>query len=161
MDCHNRPSHTFEVPERAIDRALNAGTLPVSLPFIRKQGLELLRREYKSHDEASKTILAEIEKFYREQHPGVFAKRQNQVVKAAEALSGIYRRNVFPEMRVNWGTYPNNIGHTDFPGCFRCHDDTHKTADGARTISQDCNSCHQTLAMEEQDPKILTDLGLK
>ncbi len=62
-------------------------------------------------------------------------------------------------MRMNWGIYPNNIGHNDFPGCFRCHDEQHASADG-RKISQDCNSCHCLLAMEEAAPKILTELGL-
>jgi len=53
----------------------------------------------------------------------------------------IYRRNVFPEMKVTFGTYPNNIGHIDFPGCFRCHDDDHKTSQG-KAIGQDCETCH-------------------
>jgi hypothetical protein len=63
-------------------------------------------------------------------------------------------------MKVQWGTYPNNIGHADFPGCFRCHDDRHKAADG-RLIKQDCDACHSVLAMDEEDPKILAELGLR
>jgi hypothetical protein len=62
-------------------------------------------------------------------------------------------------MKVTWGLYPNNVGHTDFPGCFRCHDDQH--AAGEKKISQDCNTCHQLLAMDEPAPKILSDLGLE
>jgi hypothetical protein len=53
----------------------------------------------------------------------------------------LYRRNVFPRMNVTWGTYGNNIGHTDAPGCFRCHDDNHKSKEGA-VIRQDCELCH-------------------
>jgi hypothetical protein len=45
-------------------------------------------------------------------------------------------------MKVSWSTYKNNIGHVDFPGCFRCHDDTKKTADGL-VIKQDCELCHK------------------
>ncbi len=75
-------------------------------------------------------------------------------------VNAIYQRNVFPNMKVGWGTYPNNIGHDDFLGCFRCHDDNHKSADG-RTIAQDCSACHTILAMEEKDPKVLESLGLK
>jgi hypothetical protein len=44
-------------------------------------------------------------------------------------------------MKVGWGTYQNNIGHLNFPGCFRCHDDNHKAKDGS-VISQDCELCH-------------------
>ena len=82
------------------------------------------------------------------------------VEAAATAVGAIYKRNIFPEMKVTWGTYPNNIGHRDFPGCFRCHDANHVTRDG-KEISQDCAACHAVLAMEETDPKVLKDLGLK
>jgi hypothetical protein len=44
-------------------------------------------------------------------------------------------------MNVTWGTYPNQLGHVDAPGCFRCHDDEHKAADGS-VIRQDCELCH-------------------
>jgi hypothetical protein len=63
-------------------------------------------------------------------------------------------------MKVTWGAYPNNIGHNDFPGCFRCHDDQHASAAGAK-VTQDCNACHNLLAMEEASPKILGDLGIE
>jgi hypothetical protein len=63
-------------------------------------------------------------------------------------------------MKVTWGTYLNNVGHEDFPGCFRCHDDQHRAPDG-RVITQDCDACHAVLAMEERDPKVLGELGLK
>jgi hypothetical protein len=62
-------------------------------------------------------------------------------------------------MKVKWGSYPNNLGHMDFPGCFRCHDGEHTAAGGAK-IEQDCSSCHSLLATEEASPKILTDLGV-
>jgi hypothetical protein len=68
--------------------------------------------------------------------------------------------NVFPQMNVNWGTYPNNIGHDRFPGCFRCHDGQHVTKTGD-SISQDCATCHELVAVEEENPKILKDIGLQ
>jgi hypothetical protein len=72
----------------------------------------------------------------------------------------IYNRNVFPDLKVSWGTYPNNLGHTDFPGCFRCHDGSHATTD-RKAIKQDCDVCHQPLAMDEASPEILKTLGLE
>jgi hypothetical protein len=72
----------------------------------------------------------------------------------------VFQRNIFPEMKVTWGAYPNNLGHNDFPGCFRCHDDQHAAEEG-RKITQDCNTCHNLLAMEEAAPKILSELGLE
>lgn len=159
MDCHNRPTHAFELPERAVDHAMSEGRIPRDLPYIKKTGVELLKKTYSSQEEAAKAIPAALESFYRGRYPEIHAKRRPEIVRSAEALLGIFNRNVFPRMKVTWGVYPNNIGHTDFPGCFRCHDDAHASADG-RKISQDCNSCHQLLAMEEAAPEILTQLGL-
>ena len=56
MDCHNRPSHTFDLPDRAMDRAMNAGSISASLPFAKKKGLELLKAAYASREEAAEKI---------------------------------------------------------------------------------------------------------
>ena len=74
-------------------------------------------------------------------------------------MQAIYLKNVFPSMKLTWGSHPYNLGHDESPGCFRCHDGNHKTASG-KFISSDCDSCHQLLAQEEKEPKILKDLGL-
>ena len=153
MDCHNRPTHTLELPERAVNNALASGAISPSLPFVKKRGVELLKKPYASQEEAAKAIPAALGEWYRDRQPA-------EVARAAQALVAIYSRNVFPEMKVTWGTYPNNVGHTDFPGCFRCHDDNHSTADGKKIV-QECNTCHQLLAMDDPAPKILTDLGLQ
>ena len=63
-------------------------------------------------------------------HPSILPERTAEIERAAKALSAIYAQNVFPDLKVTWGTYPNNLGHTDFPGCFRCHDESHTAADG-------------------------------
>ena len=160
MDCHNRPSHSFELPERAVDAALTAGEIPASLPFVKKTALEILKRNYTSREQAAREIPAAVDAFYRQSQPGVYSQRQPEVRKASAGILGIWNRNVFPDMKVAWGTYPNNIGHTDFPGCFRCHDDNHASQDG-RKVSQDCNACHNLLAMDEPEPKILSELGVE
>ena len=81
------------------------------------------------------------------------------VQRAAKAVAAIWDRNVYPENRIAWGTYPNNLGHADFPGCFRCHDGSHSSS-GGDTVSQDCEACHHVLAVDESSPKILSDLGV-
>jgi hypothetical protein len=60
------------------------------------------------------------------------------------ALQEVYRRNVFPTMKVSWGSYPDNRGHLTSTGCFRCHDDSHTAKDGT-TISADCEFCHRQI----------------
>ncbi len=159
MDCHNRPSHTFELPEHAVDRALNDGLISATLPFAKKKAVEILKANYASQDDAAQKIPAAFEKFYQDSYPPVWAERRREVTAAAVHVLGIYRRNVFPDMGVTWGKYPLNIGHNDYPGCFRCHDGAHN-AKGGSSITQDCNACHNVLAMDEANPKILTDLGI-
>jgi len=159
MDCHNRPTHTFELPDRAVDNAMSIGQIARDLPYVKKQSVAILRVPYPSNRAATAAIPAALERFYRESYPDVFAKRRADIARSAAAVAAIYNRNVFPDMRVAWGTYPNNLGHTDFIGCFRCHDDQHKSKDGT-TVTQDCTACHQILAMDEPAPKILVDLGL-
>ena len=160
MDCHNRPTHAFELPERALDRALSEGRVSAELPYIKKISIQLLRAEYPDQDTAARRIAEGLGEFYRASYPAVYQQHRSAVETAAAEVQAIYRRNVFPGMKVAWGTYPNNIGHEDFLGCFRCHDESHKRADG-RTITQDCNACHTILAQDESNPKVLSDLGLK
>jgi len=159
IDCHNRPAHSYRLPERAVDEAMFAGDLSASLPFAHKTSVEILKKGYASREAAAAQIPAAFEAFYRETYPDVYQARQAEVAGTARNLLAIYNRNVFPATKVNWGTYPNNIGHTDFPGCFRCHDDSHASADG-RKVTQDCGACHNLLAVEEAAPKVLTDLGV-
>ena len=159
MDCHNRPTHTFQMPERALDTAMTQGAICVKLPFIKQQALEALKRGYPDRQTAHREIAASIESFYQTKYPQSYAQDLNLIKTAVGTVQAIYERNVFPEMKISWGTYPNNLGHTDFPGCFRCHDGNHTSADG-RTISNDCATCHDLLAVSEKNPKVLTDLGL-
>jgi hypothetical protein len=158
LDCHNRPSHPFQLPDAALDDALAAGLLDRSLPYVKKQGLELLRGSYRSHSEAADGIRDGLRRFYRDRYPRLFDERRTTVDAAADVLSGIYARNVFPAMKVTWGTYPNNLGHEDFPGCFRCHDGSHRSADGGE-IASDCTTCHELLAVEDPAPDILKQLS--
>jgi len=159
MDCHNRPTHIFQVPERALDLAMTQGSISPKLPFIKKEALEVLKREYADHATAGREIGASLDNFYRTSYPQVYAADSIALKNAIGAVQSIYAQNIFPEMKITWGTYPNNLGHTDYPGCFRCHDGNHTSADG-RTISNDCATCHDLLAVSEKNPKILTELGM-
>jgi hypothetical protein len=159
VDCHNRPAHSFELPDRAVDEAIARGEIPVGLPFVKKTAVELLKASYSSDDEATQRIPAGLSVYYQGKYPAVASKRFADIRTVGEALLAIYRHNVFPDLKVTWATYPNNLGHADDPGCFRCHDDCHATPD-KKTITQDCNACHQSLAVEETSPEILKTLGI-
>jgi nitrate/TMAO reductase-like tetraheme cytochrome c subunit len=159
VDCHNRPTHTFELPERAMDKALATGNISASLPYIKKESVELLKANYATNEEAASKLPAALADFYQQKYPDVYAQRTEDINRAGQSVLAIYNRNVFPDLTVTWGAYPNNLGHTDFPGCFRCHDGSH-TSSGGKSITQECNACHEPLAMDETSPEILRTLGL-
>ena len=159
VDCHNRPTHAFDLPQRAMDKALARGDLAITLPYIKKEGVELLRADYRTRKEAAHNLPEALTSFYQQRYPDLYAQRSQDITQAGQAVLAIYNRNVFPDLKVTWGTYPDNLGHEDFPGCFRCHDGSH-TSSGRRTISQDCNSCHEPLAMDDAAPEILKTLGI-
>jgi hypothetical protein len=160
VDCHNRPTHTFDLPENAVDKQMSLGRISPDFPYIRKKAVEVLKVDYPTRDVAQQSITAEINKFYQTNYPAIYQAQRTVVEQAGAEVARIYLRNIFPDMRVTWGTHPNNIGHNDSPGCFRCHDGSHTSADG-QTITNDCSACHQVLAAGEENPKILTDLGMK
>ncbi len=156
VDCHNRPTHIYQLPAEAVDDAIQQGRIDRSLPYVRRQAVKAIQQSYDSQEAAREGIGSALKAYYDEHYPDIGGD-DPRVTATADALVGIYSRNVFPAMNVGWGTYPNHIGHVDFPGCFRCHNDEHATADG-EAISQDCDTCHTLLAMEEQDPEILAQL---
>jgi nitrate/TMAO reductase-like tetraheme cytochrome c subunit len=160
VDCHNRPAHTFDSPERAVDRAIARGHISASLPYVKKKGVEILRAGYATGAEADQKIGEAVQAYYRTNHPDVASKEAAKVEAAAKSLRHIYSVNVSPEMKTDWGTYTNQLGHTDFPGCFRCHGGELTTKDG-KMINDDCSVCHEMLAVEEKNPEILGKLGLE
>ena len=157
IDCHNRPTHRFDLPENAVNRAMTAGRIRPTLPFAHKVSIELLKKNYSSRLAAQTDMPEAFRQYYRKNYFATYNTQRAQVEQAAATLLEIYSDNVFPSMDIAWGTYPNNIGHNDSPGCFRCHDGNHQTK-GGQTISQDCNTCHSLLAMDEENPKILQEL---
>jgi nitrate/TMAO reductase-like tetraheme cytochrome c subunit len=160
IDCHNRPTHAFELPANAVDLRMSRGLISPELPYIHKKSVELLKADYPDRDIAQKQIVEGIENYYRTSYPGVYTSKRALIEQSAENVAKIYLRNIFPDMKMTWGVHPNNLGHNDFPGCFRCHDGSHTSADG-RTISNDCTACHNLVAVQEENPKLLADLGLQ
>jgi formate-dependent nitrite reductase cytochrome c552 subunit len=160
IDCHNRAAHSFTTPEEALNRAMAQGSPSAALPFVHKEGLALLKATYASQEEARAKIASGLDTYYQSQYPAVWNGQRAQIDQAASTLATIYDNNVFPFMKVTWGTHPNNIGHNDYPGCFRCHDGSHNSKVGA-SISNDCSLCHNLLVSGEANPKLLTDLGIQ
>jgi hypothetical protein len=119
-----------------------AGEIPTTLPFVHREAVKALEATYPSDDAGAAEISRVLRDFYSTQQPNVATSRGAEIDRAVLAVQDLSHRNVFPEMNVRFGTYANNIGHIDTPGCFRCHDDEHKAKDGKK-IGQDCESCHK------------------
>lgn len=138
IDCHNRPAHIYKKPNEAVDLAIALGTIDRGLASVRSNATYLITQPYTNVISATTAIAAGME----ERYPG-----DPRVKSAVTALQEIYRNNFFPEMKANWLAYPEHIGHKDWPGCVRCHDDNHPSTDGQKNIGfKDCHTCHEILA---------------
>jgi nitrate/TMAO reductase-like tetraheme cytochrome c subunit len=148
IDCHNRPAHIYQPPDVAVDRAFAAGRLDASLPYLKRQAIEALNKPYNSTDEAVNSIANSMDGFYRTNYQDVYSQRGNSIRGAIAEVQRIYQTYFFPEMKTDWRTHPNNIGHLYSSGCFRCHDGEHVSSTG-KVIRNDCNICHTVLAQDE------------
>jgi hypothetical protein len=158
MDCHNRPSHVFRPPDRAVEEAFETGRLDRSLPYLKREAIRLLAQSYASEAKAKTAILKGLLEFYKREYPDLSKEKALDIEHATDELERIYSRNFFPEMRVDWRSYPNHIGHLNAEGCFRCHDGLHKSRDG-KVLTKDCTACHTILA--QGSPEELATLHLE
>jgi hypothetical protein len=142
-DCHNRQGHAIATTaDRAVDEALARGLIPRTLPFVRREVLAALQEVSGERADVEGRIANRLRTFYDAQPSNGAAANGTDVAQAIAAAQRLYAGNVFPRMNVTWGTYPSQLGHTDSNGCFRCHDDLHKSKSGT-VISQDCEMCHK------------------
>jgi nitrate/TMAO reductase-like tetraheme cytochrome c subunit len=157
MDCHNRPAHVFPTANDAIEKAMAAGALSTKLPNIKRVAVQAMTQKEISTAADAQTKIAD---FIRSKYTD--AAVTAEVPGAIEAVKTIYATTIFPERKADWRVYPNNIGHKDWAGCFRCHDDKHKTSVGQTLRSSDCTSCHTILAQGKGDDlETLSAKGLK
>jgi nitrate/TMAO reductase-like tetraheme cytochrome c subunit len=147
VDCHNRPTHIYKSPDKAVDDLIAAGRIDRSLPFIKKFAVDALTVSYNSTPEALAGIASQLDSDYSTKYASVYSEKQPAIQQAVSAVQHIYSSNIFPEMKVDWRTHPSNIGHFYSLGCFRCHDGQHVSKEG-KTVSRDCQSCHEILGEE-------------
>ncbi len=136
IDCHNRPTHQYHSPEQSLNNAMARNQISADLPNIKATGIELLTDDYETEAQA----LDAIRKGMTEAYPD----GGEQAAQASAAIQRIFSQNFFPEMKVSWQGYPDNIGHMITPGCFRCHNGDHKSE--GQIITRDCNACHTIIA---------------
>jgi hypothetical protein len=148
MDCHNRPAHQFPTAMESVNEALAEGTISLALPEIKLKAVQAIDDGYGTQEEAKVGIANMLRSFYQKEYPRVFERKNADLVRSIRKVQDIYRTTVFPEMKAKWSAYPNNIGHRDSMGCFRCHNDVMESPSGD-TIFTDCTRCHLILAQGE------------
>lgn len=138
IDCHNRPAHVFPPANEVVERAMALGQIDLALPNIKRHAVAaMLQEEIKSSAEAPGKIADYLRNRYKD---------AANLAPTIATVQRLYAETIFPERKADWRQYPNNIGHKDWPGCFRCHDDKHSTASGEKVRASDCTSCHIILA---------------
>lgn len=145
IDCHSRPAHRYLTPNNAVDRSILAKRLDRSLPFVKKTAVEVLSKDYETTPQALTAITDDFRKFYRVNHPTVFENKKAAIDEAVTELKRVYQTYFFPEMKTDWRSHINNIGHFNAKGCFRCHDGRMKSPEG-KIIRNDCAICHITMS---------------
>ena len=157
VECHNRPAHVYQPPDLSVDQSFAAGKLDPSLPYLKREAIAVLTKGYKTETEALNSISTTLHQFYRNNYPQVYFSKGPQITKSITELQRIFSTYTFPEMKVDWQTHPNNIGHFYFAGCFRCHDGEHFSKDG-KVIRNNCDICHTVIydsaAPPEQNAKM-------
>lgn len=150
IDCHTRPSHIFAPPDQSIDNSLLAHRLDPQMPFIKQQAVNALTAAYNNDTEARAGIAKALTDFYQGKYPAQYGSSTPALQNAIKEVQRVYTSSVFPYMKVDWRTHPNNVGHYYFPGCFRCHDGQHVSQDG-KVIPKDCKTCHSVLAQSQTE----------
>ena len=158
-DCHNRPTHEFLAPDFALDNLLASGEIDPEIPWIRSIAFEVLTQKYETDEEALAGI-ARLPSLYKDRVGDSAEELDDTVLTAVQdavpVLQDLHATYVYPEMKIEWNTYPSRIGHptAHTAGCFRCHGSLLADMDG-KQITNDCAACHYVLAEDHKDPMIL------
>jgi len=152
IDCHNRATHIYEDPSKALDERIDKGVLPRSLPYLKREALAAVTTNWSDSAAAMDGIRNHIEGFYRRRFPEVLTANMTVVDSVVTVLRSVYNRNIHHEMNIDWNAYPSLIGHRDqTQGCFRCHNPSLVDSSGA-AIRSDCTLCHSILAFGDDQP---------
>ena len=150
IDCHNRPSHDYQTPQDFVDFLIATGDISKSLPEIKKIAMEVFNNTFDHPDTAIQVIDDQISEFYLTNYPELVHSQKVTLDKAIKAIQGGFLKNIFPVMKASWDAYPNHIGHTEYNGCFRCHNNIHTSKTG-KVISKECDNCHTILIQGNTD----------
>ena len=137
LTCHNRVTHNFMPPAESVDLAMSRGLIDPAIPDIHLKAVEVLSAKYPTRDQAVRAI-NELDRYYQN---SLYKGHEDKIQAAIKTIQDIYDHTVFLDQKIDWTTYPNNLGHITSPGCFRCHDGKHLDSN-QQAIRLECNLCH-------------------
>jgi len=155
-DCHNLAGHPVKDPDELIDEALADGRLDPRFPYLKARAVELLNREFKDPDEARELVSeawASYEEEFpelKEKYPDAWERSEDLLEKEQEMMAGLLLRNQFAAADISWRSFPDNAGHRNSPGCFRCHNGRHQTTEGD-LLPVGCTQCHSIPIVTTRD----------
>ena len=138
ITCHNRVTHNFMQPSDSVDQAMARGQISTNIPDIHLKAVQVLSDHYATPADAAQAISG-LDRYY--QNSTYYKGHEQEIGSAIQAIQAIYNQTVFVDQKVDWTTYPNNLGHINSPGCFRCHDGKHLNSN-QQAIRLECNLCH-------------------
>ncbi len=158
LDCHNRPSHNYKVPQNFIDEFISSGEISKEIPDIKSVAMEIFSFDYPSTDSAFNAIKSQVNEYYEIMYPELLESNKADIDNAIGKMQEGYSKNFFPHMGVKWNEYPNHLGHLETDGCYRCHNDRHANTAG-KVISRDCNLCHSITAQGMLDDMEISNIA--
>ena len=92
IDCHNRSAHDVRPYADEVDRALTEGRLDATLPFLKKQALDLGPRklEQPSAENTDEVLarIATLPDYYQKQQPAVYKAKQQSIEQRGRRALG-------------------------------------------------------------------------
>ena len=153
IDCHNAAGHPFPNPANLVDEAIRDEKISRSLPAVKARAMAIIEKGVTvTGSEAARG--AKIDALIAASAPKNLKPDLAKAEKGfGEEMKRILMLTTFSAERLSWKTFPNNVGHNDFAGCFRCHDGKHLDENG-QAIRLQCTLCHAL-------PKVVRDDGAR
>jgi nitrate/TMAO reductase-like tetraheme cytochrome c subunit len=157
IDCHNASGHPFTNPANLVDDALEQKRIDRSLPSIKARSDQIIQKaagiggpDKERSEKFAQLIAAAAPK---DPPPATKASEKQFADEMQQILMLTSFSGELKGKPLTWKDFPNNVGHNDFPGCFRCHDGKHQNEKG-EAIRLQCTLCHAL-------PKVTVDGTLK
>lgn len=157
ITCHNRVTHRIPQPDVAVDQAVSKELISGDLPYVVRESVALLNGTYPDKETALDAMNGLMD-FYNDNYPQIASEKSEQIYQAISTLQDIYNKSVFPDQKIDWNSHPDNLGHKNDPGCFRCHDGKHLTEQG-NAVRLECNICHSVPVLSSEN-QLTTDIEI-